>query len=64
MMRWARETPHLLTSDQGYKIGRYKAGDQVFYRPSLKGDFISRPFTDLDAAKSECDQHFEGERKA
>lgn len=59
-MNWWRETPHLMVSNEGYKIGRYKAGEQVFYRPSLKGDFISRPFTDLDAAKAECDRHFEG----
>ncbi|HXD09509.1 MAG TPA: hypothetical protein VN653_05560 [Anaerolineales bacterium] len=64
MMKWARETPHMLTSNEGYKIGRYKVGDQVFYRPSRAGDFISRPFTDLDAAKAECDRHFEGGAKA
>jgi hypothetical protein len=59
-MKWLRETAHLLVSDQGYKIGRFKVGEQVYYRTSLKGDFISGPFTDLDAAKAECDRHFEG----
>lgn len=50
-MIWRKETPHLLVSDEGYKIGKYRAGEEIFYRPSLKGDFISRPFTDLDAAR-------------
>lgn len=59
-MIWRKETPHLLVSDEGYKIGKYRVGDETFYRPSLKGDFIARPFTDLDAAKAECDRHFEG----
>ena len=62
-MKWARETAHLLISDEGYKIGRYKVGQQVYYRPSRGGDFISRPFEDLDAAKDECERHFEGSGK-
>lgn len=37
-MIWRRETPHLLVSDEGYKIGKYRAGEETFYRPSLKGD--------------------------
>lgn len=64
MMKWARETNHLLVSDEGYKIGRYKVAQEVFYRPSLRGDFISRPYADLDAAKAECERHFEGGGKA
>ncbi len=59
-MIWSKETWHLYVSDEGYKIGKYRAGEETFYRPSLHGDFISRPFTDLDSAKDECDRHFEG----
>ena len=59
-MIWRKETWHLYVSDQGYKVGVYRAAGVTYYRPSLKGDFISRPFTELDAAKAECDRHFEG----
>ncbi|MBP3935096.1 MAG: hypothetical protein J6D44_14680 [Pseudomonas sp.] len=63
-MIWRKETSHLYVSDQGYKIGMYRVSGETYYRPSLKGDFIARPFTDLDAAKAECDRHFEGGVKA
>ncbi len=59
-MKWSRETPHLLTSSEGYKIGRYKVGDKIFYRPSVRGDFICKPLDNIDEAKLSCDGHFEG----
>lgn len=62
-MKWSKETPHLLVSSEGYKIGRYKCGDKVFYRPSLHGDFICRPLESLDDAKAECDNHFAGQKQ-
>ena len=62
-MKWARETPHLLVSTEGYKIGRYRVAGVDYFRPSLLGSFICGPQTDLDAAKSECDKHFEVDAK-
>lgn len=57
-MKWRKEGPHLSISDEGYKVARFQAGNQVSYRPSLLGSFISEPKpTPAEAAKA-CDAHF------
>lgn len=56
-MIWTRQSQHTLTSDAGYKIARYKVADNIYYRPSIGGEFISRPFSNLDEAKAACDEH-------
>lgn len=56
-MNWKRISPHLLIGDDGYKICRTKVGENIYYRPSFNGSFISAPQTDLDAAKAICTEH-------
>ncbi len=56
-MNWKRVSPHFLAGDLGYKICRNKVVDDIYYRPSYRGSFISAPLRDLDAAKAACDQH-------
>lgn len=56
-MKWSRQSPHVLTGDLGYKICRNKVGQDVYYRPSFSGSFISAPQTDLDESKAICEAH-------
>lgn len=56
-MKWPHREKHFMVSDCGYKIARYRVGEQVFYRPSLGGSFISAPQSDLNEAKGICDEH-------
>lgn len=56
-MNWKRVSPHLLVGDDGYKICRFKVVDNIYYRPSFSGSFISAPQDDLDEAKAICEAH-------
>jgi len=62
-MNWQRQSPHILTGDLGYKISRNKVGEDIYYRPSFSGSFISAPKSDLDKAKEICEQHAKGNQK-
>lgn len=57
-MIWKRVSPHTLAGEIGYKIARYKVGENIYYRPSYNGSFISAPLSDLDEAKATCDIHW------
>lgn len=56
-MNWKRISAYVLIGDEGYKICRNRIVDDIYYRPSHQGSFISAPLRDLDAAKAVCDQH-------
>lgn len=62
-MNWKRVSPHVLVGDDGYKICRIKVVDDIYYRPSFGGSFISAPLRDLDEAKIACDEHAKRDAK-
>lgn len=62
-MNWKRISPHVLVGDLGYKICRLKVVENIYYRPSHNGSFISAPLTCLDEAKAVCDRHAEDDKE-
>lgn len=52
-----RINPHTLIGDLGYKIARFKIAENIYYRPSHNGSFITAPLGDLNEAKTACDEH-------
>lgn len=52
-------SPYFMVGDLGYKICKMKVGDDIYYRPSHNGSFITPPLQDLDEAKAACDRYAE-----
>lgn len=46
-----------MTSDAGYKIGKFIIDGQAFYRASLNGEFIGQVRDTAKAAQSVCENH-------
>lgn len=58
-MKWKKEGPYLAVSDTGHKVAKYVSGDQVQYRPSFSGEFISYPVSDPKEAQAICERHYQ-----
>ncbi|QQP86924.1 hypothetical protein [Entomomonas asaccharolytica] len=61
-MNWQRASKYHMVSDIGYKIAKFKVGDDWKYRAfTPKDDFDYQPielFDDPELAKKACEEHF------
>lgn len=56
-------SPFMIAADGGYKISKNKVADDIYYRPSHNGAFISKPLKCLDEAKAVCERHYQENQK-
>ena len=58
-MKWREENTCLAISDQGYRVARFKVGDQVIYRASIRGEFIGEPKGSFEECKQICENNLQ-----
>lgn len=58
-MNWRKQSPWLMSGQNGFKVAKFMVGDQAKYRASKAGEFITPALESFADAEKACENYVE-----